>query len=107
LLNSSLKCFGHFMKESKARLDLLHVRTSDEVLDPLIDTLKINGKKLEIDTIHANDVQSGVKKYCLPAKIDLIAVISKKHSAFYNFFTESNTKKIAFAARIPVMSIHE
>lgn len=105
--SASLKGFENFIKESKAKLDLLHVRTQEEIFVPAIDTLKINGKKLKIDTINAHDLQLGVKKYSSPGSVDLIAIISKKHSAFYNFFAESHTKKLAFSAKVPVMSIHE
>ncbi len=107
LLKSSLKGFENFIKESKTKLDLLHVRTEWEIFGPVIDTLKINGKNLKIGQIKANDIQTGVKKYCVSEDIDMIAIISKKHSAFYNFFSESNSKKIAFSAKIPVMAIHE
>ncbi len=107
LLKSSLYGFESFIKESKARLDLLHVRTESEVFNPVVHTLRINGKNLKIAVTNAPDIESGVKKYCRPGNADMIAIISKKHSAFYNFFTESNTKKVIFAAKVPVMSVHE
>lgn len=107
LLKSSLKGFEKFIQESKAKLNLLHVRTEDEIFDPAIDALRVNGKNLKIDVIKANDIQTGVKKHCVTGNIDMIAIISKKHSVFYNFFSESNTKKIAFSSKVPVMSIHE
>ncbi|MES2131185.1 MAG: universal stress protein [Bacteroidota bacterium] len=107
LLKSSLKGFQKFIQESKTKLGLLHVRTEDEIFDPVTDALSINGKHLKIDNIKANDLQAGVNKYCVSGNIDLIAIISKKHSVFYNLFSESNTKKIAFSSKVPVMSIHE
>lgn len=107
LLKSSLYRFENFIKESKVKLDLLHVRTESEVFDPVLHTLRINSKNLKIGVAKANDIESGVKKYCSSGNADMIAIISKKHSAFYNFFSESNTKKVAFAAKVPVMSIHE
>jgi nucleotide-binding universal stress UspA family protein len=107
LLKSSLHGFENFIKESKAKLNLLHVRTESEVFDPLINTLRIDRKNLKIDLTNAMNIESGVKKYCTSGNADMIAIISKKHSVFYDFFTESNTKKVAFAARVPVMSIHE
>jgi nucleotide-binding universal stress UspA family protein len=107
LKHSSLTVFEKFIQDSKTKLKLLHVRTPDEVFDPVTTSLKVNRKKLPIDIIPSEDIQDGVKKYCKQQDIDLIGLISKKHSPFYNFFIESNTKKVAFAAKIPVMAIHE
>ncbi|MDP1803324.1 MAG: universal stress protein [Bacteroidota bacterium] len=107
LYKSSLAVFEKFIKDSKTKLQLLHVRTQDEIFDPVTTTMKINGKKLPIEVIPSEDIQDGVKKYCRKADIDLVGIISKKHSPFYNFFVESNTKKIAFATKVPVMAIHE
>ena len=107
LHKSSLKGFEKFVKQSKAGLNLLHVRTRDEIFDPGFNTLKINGKKLSIKLIKAKHIQNGIIKYMKKTDVDLISIISKKHSVFYNFFSESNTKKVAFAANVPVMSIHE
>lgn len=107
LQKSSLYGFERFIKESNAKLDLLHVRTENEVFAPVAETLRINSKALKIGLTKANDIESGVKKYCASGNVDMIAIISKKHSAFYNFFAESNTKKVVFAAKVPVMSIHE
>lgn len=106
ILGSSLKDFEAFIEAANVRPDLLHVRTEDELFKPRITSLNINHKELPIHTIQAKDIQSGVRKYSVAQNIDLIAVISKKHSVFYDFFTESTTKKIAYAARVPVMAMH-
>jgi nucleotide-binding universal stress UspA family protein len=103
---SPLRGFERFLNGSKARLQLVHVRTEDEILNPVITTLTINGKKTSIETVKAKDLQEGVKKYCREKHIDLIALVSKKHSVFYNLFVESNTKKVAFTAKVPVLAIH-
>ncbi len=107
LRKSSLKHFEKFLLKTKSNLHVLHVRTEDEVFDPVVTNLKINGKKLYIEMIKAADTQDGVKKYCRQGDIDLVAVVSKKHSVFYDLFIESNTKKIAFASKVPVLAIHE
>lgn len=107
LLKSSLKHFEQFLSASKSKIKLLHVRTENEVFDPVMTTLKLNGKKLNIEVIKAADIQDGVKKYCRQGDIDLVAIVSRKHSVFYDLFIESNTKKVAFAAKVPVLAIHE
>lgn len=107
LYKSSLKNFEKFLSSSKSKVRLLHIRTKNEFLEPAITTLKINEKKLGIEVVKGKDIQDGVKKYCRQNAIDLVAMISKKHSVFYDLFIESNTKKIAFAAKVPVLAIHE
>jgi nucleotide-binding universal stress UspA family protein len=107
LLKSSLYGFENFIKESKTKLTVLHVRTENEIFDPVMDKLEINAKILPIEITKAKDIQEGVKKYCTSANIDLVTIISKTHSAFYNLFSESNSKKVSYAAKVPIMTIHE
>lgn len=107
LQKSPLKKFEKLLSDTKSKLHLLHVRTEDEIFDPTMTTLKINGKKMPIEVIKSPDLQGGIKKYCRQNGMDMAAIVSRKHSVFYDFFVESNTKKVAFAAKIPVLAIHE
>jgi nucleotide-binding universal stress UspA family protein len=107
LVKSSLTGFEKFIKQTKSKLDLVHIRTEDELFHPVSFKMTFNGKKLPIDIVKAKDIEVGIKKCFSVVKYDLVAIISKKHSAFYNLFVESNTKKVAFVAKVPVMSIHE
>lgn len=104
---TSLKGFEKFLIASGADVRLLHVRTEDELLEPAITSVKLNGKKVPIHVVSASDIQEGVRKFSKTESIDLVTIVSKKHSAFYNFFVESNTKKVAFSAKVPVLAIHE
>lgn len=103
---SSLSGFQKFVKRSKAPLRLLHVRTADEIFPPVFKEVKVNKRIHAIETVNAKTVENGIRNYTRDRRVDLIAIISKQHSPFYNFFSESNTKKIAFAASVPVMAIH-
>jgi nucleotide-binding universal stress UspA family protein len=107
LHKSSLIGFEKFVEQSKSKLIFLHVRTEDEIFNPVMSDVEINHKKYPIEITNAKDIQDGVKKYCVTGNIDLVTIISKTHSAFYNFFSESNAKKVAYAAKVPIMTIHE
>lgn len=107
LMKSSIAGFEKFIKETKSKLNLVHIRTEEELFHPLTFKITINSKKLPIEMVKAKDIEVGLKKYCSKSNYDLVAIISKKHSAFYNLFVESNTKKVAFATKVPVMAIHE
>ncbi len=107
LYKSSLKGFEKFILGTKTKLDLLHVRTEDELIHPVMMDLVFSGKKTPVKTVKAKSFENGIKKQVKELKTDLVAIISKKHSVFYNFFSETNTKKIIFMAKVPVMAIHE
>jgi nucleotide-binding universal stress UspA family protein len=104
---TTLHDFESILLKTKCELELLHVRTEDEVFNPSKTDLTINKKKLPIISVLAKDLQDGIKRYCIKNQIDMVVAISKKHSVFYNFFIESISKKIAFVAKVPVMIIHE
>ena len=108
LHKSSLSAFENFAKETKADVSLLHIQTEDEILKSgQKDVLKINGKLKKIENLHAHNIEKGIGSYTKLKKVDLITIISRKHSVFYNLFNESNTKRIAFSSKVPVMAIHE
>ncbi len=108
LHKSSLKQLEIFLKSTRAGLQLVHVRTEDELFDHTKKGhLTINSKKIPVQVINEVNLERGMRKYTLENKADLISIISRKHSVFYSLFNESNTKAIAFASKIPVMAIHE
>lgn len=107
LYKTSLAGFEKFLKAAKVPVSLLHVRTEDELFHPLVTSLKILGKKQPILEHRAKNLENGVRNFCRENNVDLVAIVSKKHSVFYNLFSESNTKRVAFASKVPVMAIHE
>jgi nucleotide-binding universal stress UspA family protein len=105
---SSLKNVEKFIKAGKTQVKVIHVRTPEDVIAPeQVTTLKISGSRKDIEVRKSGSVEKGIKKYCEESKTDLVTIISKKHSVFYNLFNESVTKRVAFAAKVPVMAIHE
>lgn len=107
LYKSELIDFESLVKDLKSSVKLVHLRTDEEVFKNKPGSLNLNGKSLKVNTFFAKDMQDGIKKYVKKTNTDLIAVISKSHSAFYELFAETNTKKIAFSSKIPVLCIHE
>jgi nucleotide-binding universal stress UspA family protein len=107
LYHSSLSGFERFAAESKAKIKVLSVRTEDELFTPKQQDLKLNGVAVKLNTVKSKDIESGIVNFSRKNKVDLVAMISKRHSALYNFFAETHTKKVAFASKVPVMAIHE
>jgi nucleotide-binding universal stress UspA family protein len=107
LYHAKIEQFESFVKETKARLKIVHIRTEEELFHPEQFEIIINHQKHKIISINAKTVQSGIVSHAHHFAFDLIAIVSKKHSVFYELFSETNTKSIAFASKIPVMSLHE
>ena len=104
---SSLFLFEKLLQSLAAKVDILHVRTPEEVFDLPFTTLKLNGENTPVYNIKAKDLSLGLRKFTAENKTDLVCIISKNHSILYNWFIENNTKKIAMSTKIPVMALHE
>lgn len=107
LRKTPMTAFGRFMTKTGSKVKLVHVQTPSEFLEPGKTNLKIASVTLPVETIECKDIDEGIRSYCNKNKTDMVVVISRKHSVFYNFFSESHTKRVALASKVPVMSIHE
>lgn len=107
LYHSSLSDLEKFAKDSSAKLQVLWVKTEEELFIPKQQELKINGIVHKVNVVKSKEIKKGVVSFCRKNKTDLVAILSKRHSALYNLFAESHTKKMAFASKVPVMAIHD
>lgn len=107
LKKSTLRGFERLVKLTNSNVDLLYVRTPNELFIPVLQSIKINNVKKEVDIVKSKNINDGINRYRKKKSADLIAIVSKQHSIIYNMFSESHTKKIAFDAKVPVMAIHE
>ncbi|MCC6372318.1 MAG: universal stress protein [Bacteroidia bacterium] len=107
LSKTPLAQFKSVTSDLKVKIKLLHIRTKNEVFFPEKSIVHFHNKNQRVETFFAGDIADGLNKYCHKNDYDLLAVISRNHSDFYDLFSESITKKIAFVSRIPVMAIHE
>jgi nucleotide-binding universal stress UspA family protein len=107
LMKTSLSDLGRFLKQTHMDLTVTHIRTPDEIMIAPERSIRVNSAKHIVEVRHSATIETGLKKLCAEKSIDMVAIISRKHSAFYNFFSEAHTKTIAFAAKVPVMALHE
>lgn len=107
LHSSSLKEFEYLIKTIKPKVNILHCRTKDEIFEPQKKEIKLANISYKINVLPIKNLEKGISKFNQEQAIDLVTIISKKHSLFYNLFAESNTRKIAFNTNVPVMAIHE
>jgi nucleotide-binding universal stress UspA family protein len=103
-----VKYFGNMFG---AKLDIVTiVNEQTEVLEKA-KTISFIDKKLEninhkILTLKGNDVFESLKTHFILHPADVVIVNPKKHNVFYSMFNESVTKKLAFRAHLPILSIH-
>lgn len=107
LKSDAVKNIAAFIKLSQAYVNVLHVRTPDEVMSPVQGVVKLNGSDNKVQLQKSSTIENGIRSYCKEHEADLVAVISRKHSVFYNLFKESVTRRVAFSSKVPVMAIHE
>ena len=104
---SSLKEFEFLIKSMRPKVSVLHCRTKDEIFEPVKKQVKLNNTNYKIEERTAKNLEKGIKDFNQENYIDLVVIVSRKHSLFYNLFAESNTSQVAFDAKVPVMAIHE
>jgi nucleotide-binding universal stress UspA family protein len=97
-----IKQVKKFAELFNCTINYLHVRTEDELVIE-----KSKNKDLPMETINSKDFKTGISNYLKKHPQDLTVLISHQHNFLYHFFTESNTKEIAFQSKIPVMSVHD
>lgn len=103
----------YILDATNARLDVLHVETSDRNTQPGFDNEKsvfdglFKNYNPQYYFIKNESFIDGVNNFAVENNSDLIIVIPKKHGLFDNIFKRSHTKVLAFHSHIPIMSIHE
>lgn len=98
---------SRFSKSLKLNTQLVHIKTDDEFLQIYERNPKKENEKWNIRTQEAKTFDKGVADYVKNNKADMVIIFSQSHSAFYKLFNETNTAKIAFQSKVPVVSIHE
>jgi nucleotide-binding universal stress UspA family protein len=53
------------------------------------------------------DIVEGINQFVIDKKIDMVVMIPHKHSPLHALFNESQTKKMAFHTRIPILTLSE
>lgn len=108
LHKSTLKPFVKIAEATGSEIKVVHVLTPEEVFNPgFKPEIKIGKKSYPIEIVKAKELEAGIAQTSKDFQADLITIISRSHSVFYDMFFESNTKRIAFKSKVPVMAIHE
>lgn len=76
-----------------------------------VEGIKINHILDSIDhSFHyskSEDVIEGINDFVEEKKIDMVVMIPRSHSVLHSLFHESNSKRMAFHTKIPLLALHE
>lgn len=109
-----LKPLKEFVHLFKSELSVLNVVPELETV-PMMSKAK-SGIKLEHaleDVKHSfyfsqnEDVVDGINDFIKANNMDMVVMIPRKHSFLKSVFNETDTKRIAFHTKVPLLAIHE
>ena len=83
------------------------VNTIDEVSEKIKMKNDFDGIDYSFHTTENADVVEGVNKFIAEQKMDMLVMIPRVHSWFNSLIHESNTKKMAFHAHVPLLALHD
>jgi nucleotide-binding universal stress UspA family protein len=56
--------------------------------------------------IQNEEIVDGINDFVKERKMDMVAMIPRKHNLFNKIFNEPNTKKMAFHSKVPLLALH-
>ncbi len=93
-------------------IKLLNVNTGfffqaidEKLMTKLDDTFGLN--KIQLDTVTAADVTSGINQYLEKHSVDLVVMSTHKKTLLERIFVRSDTEKMALYSKIPVLIYHK
>lgn len=98
LLNADLQVLN--VMKPQEEISIEKARTDSYVEE------KLHTTKHDTFFIYENEVDKGLIEFMQHHQTDMLIMSPKKHNFFHDLFIESNTKKLAFHAHIPVLTIH-
>jgi nucleotide-binding universal stress UspA family protein len=97
---------------SVENIKLLNVNTGfffqaidEKLMTKLDDTFGLN--KIQLDTVTAADVTSGIDQYLENHSVDLVVMSTHKKTLLERIFMRSDTEKMALYSKIPVLIYHK
>lgn len=106
---ADINLFFDLVKTFNAYIKLVHVskKAETQVINPENKIEDFEKHKYVVHTIEDDSVEPGLVHFTDRNKIDMLAVIHKKHGFFERIFTRSHTGKLAFKINVPLLVLHE
>ncbi len=103
---------SNWAEQSNATLHCIHVnvdndREPDEVQMDNLKAALPNRDKINFQIIDHDDFYEGVNQYIDEHKIDVVAMLTHKHTLLQRLFSSSAAQKMTFQAKVPLLALHE
>jgi nucleotide-binding universal stress UspA family protein len=107
-----VKPLKKFLDVLQPRLYVLHVASEQTALS---DENKKESQKLEqllqsyhpqYFSLHDENLTEAIDKFAIEHHANVIITVPRKHSFLGNLFKVSNTKKLAYQSRLPILALH-
>lgn len=83
------------------------VKLEEEIVSGVQIIRALEGIPYTEHTLAHEEVASAINQFVEDKLINMAVIVPRKHSFFHSLFHESNTKKLAFHANIPLLALHE
>lgn len=108
-----LKALKWIAKMNNAEVFVFHISekpvTLSEEQERQIELIKekLEGIKVSIRTVESNSAVEGIRDFIDNHKLDLLAMMPRKHNIFEKLFRQSVTKSVVVDPVIPTLTFHE
>ncbi len=98
-----------FVQSFQAHLDIVHVREKSKKYERLPETMYSGWHAFphRFFTIFSSDIEKGIEEHIDSYKNDLLVLLPHAHPFFDRLFQKSITRRVAYQAMIPLLTIHE
>ncbi|MEI8136500.1 MAG: universal stress protein [Bacteroidota bacterium] len=111
---SALASLNEIASLYKSHIYVLNVANEAELCPPIPvavkDFLRLEDTLENVDhTVHCienENVVEGINEFVSEHHMDMVVMIPRKHSFLQNIFNEPNTKRMAFHANVPLLTLH-
>jgi nucleotide-binding universal stress UspA family protein len=111
LVLNPLKNLANTFKSHIYILNVVPPSNSIPTISKAVEGIKLDhsleGAAHSFHIVENEDVVSGINHFVDKNKMDMVAMIPRKHSIFKNVFKERNTKRLAFHTKVPLLALHE
>ncbi|MCE3296007.1 MAG: hypothetical protein K0R65_1721 [Crocinitomicaceae bacterium] len=103
--------FAHLFHSPVYILNVVPETEAPVLLSKQVENYKfdriLEGIEHSFHQVQNEDLIDGINEFVEDHAIDLVVMIPKMHSMIENIFNDSNTKRMAFHAKVPLLSLHE
>ena len=108
-IEGEFKRLKPYLEIFESSVHVVHVAVNDKMVGEakeIINTAfrKFDSRKLKIEVLVSKDIDKALDGYVMEQKADLVCLFSHHHSFYDKLFNRSQTKKMAFQSKVPLLA---